>query len=474
MTDLFSKEEAALAKETYSKQLRAYERRGVVAAMDFWNAFPAYKNRDRFTHMIHSYPAKLLASIPAFFIAIFCSRKCTILDPFCGSGTVLLEGALQGCRTYGAEINPIARMISQIKMTPIDPSILQERLVRILAQVRKGGRPRPEVPEGLDFWFTEEVITQLASLRQQLKSYRPSTDDNEILLRNFFWVCFSSLIRRKSLADPRVSPPVRLKPEKFSNNPARHQHTLRLVEQKRRADVFDVFETVCKENIERTRHLFDYFQNSDLASSGRIIWDDARAIRKSSVLERGVINHSAVTKFPSSSVDLVLTSPPYIDAQKYTRSLSLEMYWLEHWRGREDRAIYDQRVLGNGRVSTKGMLLNGNAPPILRKELLRIADSDRKRAAIVEAFFEGMLSVIKECHRVLKIGGHMILIVGNNKIFGKEIPTHRIMMRLLSQVGFTRELVIYDDIKTWGLMRERNSTADIITREWILIFRREP
>jgi len=441
--------------------------------MDFWNDFPLYRNRDRFTHLIHSYPAKLLASIPAFFVSIFCERGSRILDPFCGSGTVLLEGSLQGCESYGVEVNPVARLISQVKITPIDPIALQERLEELLTSIGQTKDTLTIAPSQLDFWFAPEVKTQLLILKDVLKSFTPSEDPDEIYLRNFFWMCFSSMIRRKSLADPRISPPVRLKPEKFIEDPVRHQKSINMLEQKKKSDVFDVFAAISKENIERTRQLYNHFRNEEMTPCGRVVWDDARVIGKGSLGERGVIHNTTTKRFPSSSIDLILTSPPYIDAQKYTRSLSLEMYWLEHWKGPEDRAMYDHRVLGNERVKATEVFLNGDTPPILRKELLRIADIDRKRAAVVEAFFQGMVAVLKECYRVLKKGGHMVLIIGNNKIFGKEIPTHRILTKVISKIGFITELVLYDDIKTWGLMRERNSTADIITREWILVFQKE-
>lgn len=412
MVRQLSEDMTAQIKDGYEKLLREYRRTHITPAMDFWNDFPAYRNRDRFTHLIHSYPAKLLASIPAFFITVFCNKNFRILDPFCGSGTVLLEASLHGYESYGVEVNPVARLISQVKTTPIDPRMLQQRLIQVLTEARQVKNTTATTPELLDFWFTPEVKIQLLILRDVLKSFPPSVDANEIFLRNFFWMCFSNLIRRKSLADPSISPPVRLKPEKFTENSVHYQKTIKLLEQKKKSDVFDVFETICKENMERTKELYDHSQKA-LLKPGRIVWDDARKIRKSNLGERGVLQKSSTRKFQSDSIDLILTSPPYIDAQKYTRSLSLEMYWLEHWGGPEDRATYDRRVLGNERADPNEVFLNGDAPPILKKELLRIADKDRKRAAVVDAFFEGILSSLKECYRVLKKGGHIVLITGN-------------------------------------------------------------
>src|SRR2546422_3074150 len=61
--------------------------------------------RDAATHWIHWYPAKMFHRIPQQILSALTTReKTTVLDPFCGSGTVLLEGALKGHRTIGIDI----------------------------------------------------------------------------------------------------------------------------------------------------------------------------------------------------------------------------------------------------------------------------------------------------------------------------------------------------------------------------------
>src|SRR5947209_1395898 len=82
--------------------------------------------RDFVTHWIHRYPAKMFHRIPeAILDALPSDSQLTILDPFCGSGTVLLEGMLRGHSTIGIDINPIARLISRVKTTAIPPRFLR-------------------------------------------------------------------------------------------------------------------------------------------------------------------------------------------------------------------------------------------------------------------------------------------------------------------------------------------------------------
>jgi hypothetical protein len=86
-------------------------------SVNFRSVFPLLNGNDRYSHSIHPYPAKLIAHIPYFFLN---SRKYIkqgeiVLDPFCGSGTTLLEASLSGINAYGADANPLARLISKCK-----------------------------------------------------------------------------------------------------------------------------------------------------------------------------------------------------------------------------------------------------------------------------------------------------------------------------------------------------------------------
>ena len=90
--------------------------------VNFRRIVPALNSSDRFTHLIHPYPAKLLVHIPFFFLAndLLSKPGDTVLDPFCGSGTVLFEAQLANRLAYGADANPLARLIARVKTTPLN------------------------------------------------------------------------------------------------------------------------------------------------------------------------------------------------------------------------------------------------------------------------------------------------------------------------------------------------------------------
>ena len=92
----------------------------------------AIGRRDFATHWIHWYPAKMFHRIPSVFLdTVDLSVPATILDPFCGSGTVLLEANLRGHQAIGIDINPMARLVSRVKTTPLDPNELESRLATV-------------------------------------------------------------------------------------------------------------------------------------------------------------------------------------------------------------------------------------------------------------------------------------------------------------------------------------------------------
>ena len=71
------------------------------------------------THGLHPYPAKFIPQIPKTLIRELASSRDTVLDPFCGSGTTLVEALKLNCNAIGIDASPLACMISRAKACPI-------------------------------------------------------------------------------------------------------------------------------------------------------------------------------------------------------------------------------------------------------------------------------------------------------------------------------------------------------------------
>lgn len=115
---------------TIEQLYQQYEERGHAIMVDFKRLVPEIGKAERYTHLIHPYPAKLLASIPYYILHTerFCPNDGVVLDPFCGAGTVLLEAILCGKNALGADANPIARLISEAKTQYVPANDLKKEL----------------------------------------------------------------------------------------------------------------------------------------------------------------------------------------------------------------------------------------------------------------------------------------------------------------------------------------------------------
>lgn len=72
------------------------------------------------THGLHDYPARMIPQIAQRLIDRYTPNKGKIIDPFCGSGTTLVEAQLADRQALGNDINPFAVLLSKVKATAID------------------------------------------------------------------------------------------------------------------------------------------------------------------------------------------------------------------------------------------------------------------------------------------------------------------------------------------------------------------
>lgn len=276
--------------------------RQAALEVDFLQLFPDRSGSERATHLIHPYPAKLVRNIPRFFLN--CSELAPpgsrVLDPFCGSGTVLLEARLLGHATVGADANPLARLIALAKLCPPPPELARQRLSTIMSIAANASGITPDVVN-IDYWFNERVRDQLSKLYEAITNTCGSAFDDP-----FMWACFSSCVRRVSSADPRLSVPVRINPERAKHYGAKGDQVLQRLERLKSVEVLQVFWQVALANIKRAERTI--FPAGTLEPE---LFDDARHLARE-----------------PNSIDLVITSPPYVGAQKYVRASSLCLGWL--------------------------------------------------------------------------------------------------------------------------------------------------
>lgn len=231
---------------------------------------------------IHPYPAKFIGEIPRAFLSnLPIPAGTAVLDPFCGSGTTLLEAQRAGLKSVGVDLNPIACLISRVKTSP-----LPERFIEIASRVcdiAKKSEPTdaPDIPN-VDHWFQHHVKLAVWSLATTIAS--PEYE----FWRDHLRLALSSILVRVSNQD----------------SDTRYAAVAKNVS---REDVFNAFVAAAKK-------LYDSLANRD--------WN----LPVAQIIEANILD--VTRKDISSPIGLVVTSPPYPNAYEYWLYHKYRMWWL--------------------------------------------------------------------------------------------------------------------------------------------------
>lgn len=440
-----------------AKFFSAYEEAKKPIEVDFRELVDWVPYTDSYTHYIHSYPAKLIKHIPIFFLnskILLPESKSLVLDPFCGSGTVLLESLLAGHSAIGCDANPLARLIAKVKTTKLEAEELHKTKASIILKAKRFRKIVPLNVVNVEHWFSESTIKQLSKLYRAI---------NEICTGkelDFFLVTFSSIVKKVSYADPNLSVPVKIKPEKYVNDVVK-ERLKNKIKELNNVDVIGLFSSQSDKNINRVS-LLDSVTSNDVTAE--VVSGDARKITKNLDCNSELLD--------SNSVDFIVTSPPYAGAQKYIRSSSLSLGWLGLC---EEKSLRDYEKLNIGREHyskseyVEPIRFNLSDIDAFFDE---IEKDNPLRAHINSNYLKEMESAISEMYRVLKNDKYCVIVIGNNEVCGRKFETQKYIRLLAERVGFYTKLVLVDNIHSRGLMTKRNKTASVINSEWILVFKK--
>ena len=392
---------------------------------------------ERASHYLHPYPGKLLPHIAHFFLATeaYADRNDMVLDPFAGSGTVALETVLSGRQALYAEANPLGRLLTAVKTRAIASSSLDTAEEAVLSSFAKSrARKLPSVVN-IDKWYDVDVIGQLVRLRAAIGGLAPGPE------RELMRATFSAVVRKSSNADPRFSVPVRYRP---GEAPAV-------------STPIELFEAQLAANRVRMAALADVKLLGQAIGAGC----DARALEAADG-----------SRLTDGSVGMIISSPPYAGAQKYVRASSLSLGWLDMVPASRLRALEDRTI---GREHHAKAVWSIDRPSgIAQADALisEIARENQSRATIVGIYLAEMRSALAEAVRVLRPGGHLVLIIGDNTVCGRRFASSEYLCEMLQRMGTKVVLSLVDTIRSRQLMTRRAITAGVIATESVIVFRK--
>ncbi|MFN2588763.1 MAG: TRM11 family methyltransferase [Actinomycetota bacterium] len=96
---------------------------------------------ERNTHYLFRFPAKFHPPVVKTLLETWTSENETVLDPFCGSGTLMVEAALSSRAAIGVDVDPLAVLVSQVKSQPLKSTTLRKTQKALLEKLERLERP---------------------------------------------------------------------------------------------------------------------------------------------------------------------------------------------------------------------------------------------------------------------------------------------------------------------------------------------
>jgi len=396
------------------------------------------ENTREYTHIYHDYPARMIPQIPRQLLTILHAKEGQILfDPYCGSGTTLVEGMMKGLNVIGTDINPLAKLISEAKTDyKINPNNLRREIDRFV-EFTSSPKLKPKIIEkkNLDFWFKPDVIRKIGLII----SYISRIKDKRI--RRFFKVVASETIRESSNTRKNEFKLYRYPPEKL---------------EKYNPDPFEIMKTKLYRNF--NGYIAFYKTMSKLP---------IQPIAK-------IYSFNSVKQIPSNkikpnSIDIVITSPPYGDSRTtvaYGQYSRLSSEWL----GLLNKNV-DKESMGGS--SLKSPYFWGFEP--LDSPIKKILSTNFKRGLEVISFYLDLEKSIKNVSSVIKSGGYACYVVANRKVIGLSLPTDKAVEYFFEKNGFSHVNTFLRTIPN-KRMPSRNSptniagkTGETMDKEYIIV-----
>nr|VFK21496.1 MAG: Methyltransferase domain-containing protein [Candidatus Kentron sp. LFY] len=350
---------------------------------------------------VHPFPARMAPSI-VWDALPETNNPLTILDPMSGSGTTLVCARSRGHHAVGCDTDPLALLIAQAWCSDVDPERIELRAGLILERAKalsEKTTPDESYPKNadeetrrfMDFWFDSQNRRKLNGLATCISRVRSQTE------KTLLWCAFSRMIITKTSGVSLAMDVSHSRPHKvYDIAPVRP---------------FDTFLKAISKVVENC----PFSGKTSGARPAEIRSGDARSL-----------------PIESASVDMVVTSPPYLNAIDYLRGHKLSLVWMGH-------NISEIRALRSGNIGTgvsKGFILNKS----IREAVRSMADLkllDNRQLGMIQRYVSDMDKVMKECARVLKRNGRSILVMGNSAIGGVFIRNSEALIRLADDNGFS-------------------------------------
>jgi SAM-dependent methyltransferase len=349
---------------------------------------------------VHPFPARMAPGIALDIIEAE-PEPIRILDPMMGSGTVLAVARARGHKAIGVDIDPLAVLLTRVWTTAVDVAAVEDKAAEVLARAREAfparsvGNAYPRLADNetcrfVRYWFDEYARRQLSCLSDAIHRVQQDT------IRDALWCGFSRLIITKQAGASLAMDLSHSRPHKtFERAPIKPFRKF-----------VPAVDRVLRNCIAADQH-----------AQGQ-----ATTVRKGDARDLDIENNS---------IDLILTSPPYLNAIDYMRCSKFSLVWMGY-------NVNDLRKIRTESIGSEAGSVEARDNPVVKDIIADLKLRPKLSArhdAVLAHYVEDMHRAIGEAARVLAPGGKAVYVMGENTIRGTYIPNAQIVSAIAELSG---------------------------------------
>lgn len=353
-------------------------------------------------HPIHPFPARMSPGI-ALDALSHSNGSLRVLDPMSGSGTVLAVARAKGHHALGVDVDPLAILLSRVWTRTVDPTGVRDKAEEVLDRAKTRfkslsvadaypSNSDDETREFIRYWFDGYARRQLMALATSISR----VEDQES--RDVLWCGFSRLIITKQAG-------ASLAMDLSHSRPHRAFSTAPIKPFNRFLSAVDMVVSNCPQR-----------DSGCVGPIARVQQGDARNLH-----------------IESESIDLVLTSPPYLNAIDYLRCSKFSLVWMGH-------TIRALRLIRTDSVGSEASLREASQATWVRTviEHLRLRPAlSPPHQAILARYVWDMDRALAEVSRVLRRDGRAVYVIGESMCKGTFIRNSSIIIAMAERHGLS-------------------------------------
>ena len=359
------------------------------------------------THNFYSYPAKFIPQVASRLILENSKKGDTVIDPFMGSGTTIVEALLNNRIGIGSDINYVAFFVAKAKTTPVNIKLLDKEILQLQLELeyRMNGKynyylskSHKFVPEHarIDYWFRKNQKEKLAIIFARIHEVQNSA------VRNLFFVAFAQILKTCSIwLQSSVKPQRDF--TKADYEPLKMFLTRVKLMSKRNKEFFEKLNPKIHKQINDFR---------------KVSRTDARQI-----------------PCADNSAALIVTSPPYVTSYEYADLHQLPSLWFDKMK---DINIFRKSFIGSVfKTEANQVEIHSDTAENIIEKL-----KGKKKSKEIRKYYFEMFDCFKEMKRVLKKNGKACIVIGDTHYRNIDILNHTVFIEQMTSLGFEIENVI--------------------------------